>query len=168
MPKIPEGISTLENYFFPDWKQQKTHFFWKAIGISFFRRKSHSTEKPKRRPIKFAKCFFQDENVVKCEGVPFYRKKCFEKTSHSAEKNRMFFAELSRKLSSVHSAEKARGYSQNGENGFARPKTSEKKTKILRKTFFWIFFRKMSPVSSREPKTLRSPLFHFSVSPFYF
>ena len=144
MPKIPEGISTLENYFFPDWKQQKTHFFWKAIGISFFRRKSHCTEKPKRRPIKFAKCFFQDENVMKCEGVPFYRKKCFEKTSHSAEKNRTFFAEILRKLSAVHSAEKARGYSQNGENGFARPKTSEKNENIEKNIFLDFFSKNVS------------------------
>ena len=53
----------LEN---PCLKHQKTPF-----QIFFFQKRSHSDGKPKRRPSKFEKRFFQAENIHESEGVHF-------------------------------------------------------------------------------------------------
>ena len=75
--KIAEGIRIrLENrHLVPNWK--KSHFL-KKFGI--FLKKVSYCRKPERRPIKFAKRFFQAKNVFKSEGSTIQPKELFRKS----------------------------------------------------------------------------------------
>ena len=80
-----EGIRIrLENNF--SRTGNKKTIFWEKLDL-FFRKKSHSAEKPKRRPIKFAKRLFQIKNFLKVKAYCFTERELFRtKVAHSAEK----------------------------------------------------------------------------------